>query len=121
MKERKEKGAGMKNVRWCGCMNVRPWRDGFADIFSRDLIDGKRRGEIYELFEVKNFEEFKDELSDIAWGIGRILGGLRKKAYVRVIGDGIHYNKVVDRINKYGCMRSKRFLVDGKCPNEGGN
>jgi len=46
MKEREEKGAGMKNVRWCGCMDVRPWSDGFADIFSRDLADGKRRGEI---------------------------------------------------------------------------
>jgi hypothetical protein len=66
---------------------------------------------------VKSFEEFKDELSDIAWGIGRILGGLKKKPYVRVIGDGIHYTKVVSRIDDYGCMRSKRFLVEGKCPN----
>ena len=118
--QRKEKGASMKNVRWCGCMEVRSWRDGFADIFSRDLVDGKRRGEIYELFEVKSFEEFKDELSDIAWGFGRIIAGLRGKAYVRIPGDGIHYNKVVDRIKDYGCMRSKRFLIDGKCPNEGG-
>ena len=99
-------------------MEVRSWKDGFADIFSRDLVDGKRRGEIYELFEVKSFEEFQDELSDIAWGIGRILGGLRKKAYVRVIGDRIHYTKVVSRINEYGCMRSKRFLVEGKCPSK---
>ena len=110
----------MKEVKWCGCMAVRSWRDGLADLFSRELVDGKRRGEIYELFEVKSFEEFQDELSDIAWGIGRILGGFRKKAYVRIIGDGIHYKKVVDRISEYGCMRSKRFLVNGKCPNEGG-
>lgn len=98
-------------------MDVRSWRDGLADLFSRELVDGKRRGEIYELFEVKSFEEFKDELSDIAWGVGRILGGFKKKAYVRIIGDGIHYNKVVARIDEYGCMRSKRFLVEGKCPN----
>jgi hypothetical protein len=117
MKAQKKKEKNMKNVHWCGCMDVRPWKDGFADIFSRDLVDGKRRGEIYELFEVKSFEEFKDELSDIAWGIGRIIGGLMNKPYVRIPGDGIHYNKVVDRIKEYGCMRSKRFLVDGKCPN----
>lgn len=119
MKSRnKKREKKMKEVKWCGCMQVRPWRDGFADLFSRELVDGKRRGEIYELFEVKSFEEFKDELSDIAWGIGRIIGGFRKKAYVRIPGDGIHYRKVVERINDYGCMRSKRFLVDGHCPNE---
>lgn len=99
-------------------MKVRSWKDGFADIFSRELVDGKLRGELYELFEVKNFNEFKDELSDIAWGIGRIIGGLRNKEYIRIPGDEIHYNKVVKRINEYGCMRSKRFLVEGKCPNE---
>ena len=52
--ERKEKS--MKNVHWCGCMDVRPWKDGFADIFSRDLVDGKRRGEIYEFFKALNLE-----------------------------------------------------------------
>ena len=108
-----------KKVEWCGCMDVRPWKEGLADIFSRELVDGKLRGEIWELMEVKNWEEFKDELSDIAWGLGRILGGLRNKAYVRVPGDGIHFEKVVNRIEDYGCMRSKRFLIDGHCPNEG--
>ena len=110
-----------EEVKWCGCMQVRSWKDGLADIFSRELVDNKRRGELYELFEIKNFNEFKDELSDIAWGIGRIIGGLRKKEYIRIPGDGIHYKKVVDRINEYGCMRSKRFLVEGKCPNEKNN
>ena len=108
-----------KKVEWCGCMDVRSWREGLADIFSRELVDGKPRGELWELFEVKSFAEFKDELSDIAWGFGRILGGFRGKAYVRVPGDGIHYEKVVNRIEDYGCMRSKRFLIDGHCPNEG--
>lgn len=108
----------MKKVQWCGCMQVRSWREGLADIFSRELVDGKLRGEIWELMEVRSFEEFKDELSDISWGIGRIIGGFLKKAYVRVPGDQIHYRKVVDRINEYGCMRSRRFLVNGRCPNE---
>jgi len=104
-------------VQWCGCMQVRSWRDGVADLFSRELVDGKRRGEFYELLEVRSIAEFKDELSDISWGVGRIVGGLFKKAYVRVPGDGIHYHKVVARVEEYGCMRSKRFLVEGKCPN----
>ena len=107
-----------KKVEWCGCMQVRPWKEGLADIFSRELIGGKPKGELWELFEVKSFEEFKDEFSDICWGIGRIIGGFRGKAYVRVLGDTIHYEKVVARVNEYGCMRSKRFLIGGECPNK---
>ena len=99
-------------------MDVRSPKEGFADIFSRELIGGKPKGELWELFEVKSFVEFKDELSDICWGIGRIIGGFRGKAYVRVLGDGIHFEKVVARVEEYGCMRSKRFLVGGECPNK---
>ena len=102
---------------WCGCMKVHTFKEGIADLFSRDLVEGKRRGEIYELFEAKSMAEFKDEASDIAWGVGRLIGALMNKAYVRVPGDKIHYNKVVARIQEYGCMRSKRFLIEGKCPN----
>ena len=98
-------------------MQVRSPKEGIADLFSRELIEGKRRGEFYELLEVKSVAEFKDELSDIAWGVGRIIGGIIKKPYIRIPGDGIHYHKVVERIEDYGCMRSKRFLVEGKCPN----
>ena len=107
-----------KKVEWCGCMEVRSPKEGFADIFSRELVKGKPKGELWELFEVRSFAEFKDELSDIAWGIGRIIGGFRGKAYVRVLGDTIHYEKVVARVNEYGCMRSKRFLINGECPNK---
>lgn len=107
-----------KKVEWCGCMQVRPWKEGLADIFSRELIGGKPKGELWELFEVKSVAEFKDELSDIAWGIGRIIGGFLKKAYVRVPGDAIHFDKVASRVEAYGCMRSKRFLIDGECPNK---
>jgi hypothetical protein len=108
----------MRKVEWCGCMEVRSPKEGFADIFSRELVDGKPKGELWELFEVKSFAEFKDELSDIAWGIGRIIGGFLNKAYVRVPGDQIHYEKVASRVSEYGCMRSKRFLVNGECPNK---
>jgi hypothetical protein len=107
----------MVDTKWCGCMKVHTFKEGIADLFSRELVDGKLRGEIWELLEVRSLTEFKDEASDIAWGVGRIIGGFLGKAYVRIPGDRIHYNKVVNRINEYGCMRSKRFLVEGKCPN----
>jgi len=81
-------------------------------------VDGKLRGEIWELFEARSMAEVRDELSDLAWGLGRIIGGFVNKPYVRIPGDGIHYRKVVDRIEDYGCMRSRRFLIEGKCPNE---
>ena len=110
----------MKKVQWCGCMEVRSPKDGVADSFSRELVEGKLRGEICELLEAKNMDEFKDEMSDLAWGIGRIVGGILNKPYVRIFGDGIHYRKVVSRVEEYGCMRSKRFLIEGKCPNNKG-
>lgn len=113
-----QKGNRLANVKWCGCMKVHTFKEGIADLFSRELIEGKRRGEIYELLEVKSIAEFKDEASDISWGVGRLVGALLNKPYVRIPGDKIHYNKVVNRIEEYGCMRSKRFLVQGNCPNK---
>jgi hypothetical protein len=108
----------MEQVKWCGCMDVRSFKQALADLFSTELVDGKKRGELFELFEVKSFEEFRDELSDISWGVGRLIAGLFGKVYVRIPGDGIHYKKVVNRVEEYGCMRSKRFLVNGRCPSE---
>jgi hypothetical protein len=97
-------------------MQPRSFREALADLFGRELIDGKRRGEFYELFEAKSFDEFSDELSDISWGIGRLVAGLVGKVYVRIPGDRRHYRKVASRMTEYGCTRSKRFLVDGRCP-----
>ncbi len=108
----------MKNTEFCACLQVRSFKEALADLFSTELVDGKKRGEFFELFEVETFEEFRDELSDISWGIGRLIAGLFGKVYVRIPGDGIHYRKVVTRVEEYGCMRSKRFLIDGKCPSE---
>lgn len=105
-------------MEWCKCMEPRGFRDAIADIFSRELVDGKRRGEFFELFEVNNLEEFKDEFSDIAWGFGRLIAGLFKKVYFRMPGDKMHYEKVAGRMAEYGCTRSKRFLVEGRCPSE---
>ena len=99
-------------------MEPRKFRDAVADIFGKELVDGKRRGELYELFEVKSFEEFADEASDIAWGVGRLVAGLFNRVYWRMPGDRRHYEKVKARMDEYGCTRSKRFLVEGRCPNK---
>lgn len=105
-------------MKWCNCMEVRPFREAVADLIGMELIDGKRRGEFFELFEAKSFDELKDEASDIAWGIGRLIAGLFGKVYWRIPGDRRHYEKVANRMSEYGCTRSKRFLVEGRCPNE---
>ena len=101
---------------WCNCMNKKSVRGGLADLFSRQLVDGKKVGELWELFEVRSKSELLDELSDISWGIGRIIGGITGKPYIRMIGDKRHYQKVANRMDDYGCIRSRRFLIDGKCP-----
>ncbi len=101
---------------WCSCMEVKSIRGGLADLFSRRLVDGKKVGELWELFEVRSKSELLDELSDISWGIGRVIGGITGKPYIRIIGDKRHYQKVANRMDDYGCIRSRRFLIDGKCP-----
>jgi hypothetical protein len=102
-------------------MDVGSIRERWKDLFSKELVDDKARGEIYELIDAikkKDREEIKDELSDIAWGIGRMLGNMLGKPYVRIPGDSAHYHKCVGRMQEYNCMRSKRFLIDGQCPNK---
>jgi len=91
---------------FCECIGVRGVKDALRDIGE----------EIHELLEVKNLEEFMDEISDVCWGVGRLLGGCGGRVYVRVPGDRRHYHKVVARMSAYGCVRSRRHLVDGRCP-----
>jgi len=107
-----------EDITWCDCMAPRSLTDAFKDIFSVELVDGSRRGELWELFEVRSFEELADEWSDIMYGIGRLAAGIVGREYVRVPGDGRHFNKIATRMANYGCIRSKRFLVDGRCPSE---
>lgn len=57
-----------------------------------------------------------DELSDITFGIGRLVAGLFGKVYVRMPFDRMHIEKAMKRMNEYGCVRSKRHLTNGMCP-----
>ena len=93
--------------KFCGCVSEKEF-----DLRQRvlDLWD-----EVVELVEVKTWADFKDELSDVVWGLGRLLGNLVGKAYIRVWGDGLHVDKIKKRMLQHGCVRSARHLVDGKC------
>jgi NTP pyrophosphatase (non-canonical NTP hydrolase) len=85
---------------------------------------GKRLKEIWdevvEVFGAKDWEEVKDEVSDVMFGLGRLAGYVCGRVYVSVWYDGRHVKKIEKRFEEYGCVRSKRNLVGGKCPAEAG-
>ena len=71
--------------------------------------------------ELKEFisEPSKDEASDIAYCINRLAGSLVGKPYKHVVGGTrLHTEKVQKRMQEYGCIRSRRHLVDGQCPSK---
>jgi hypothetical protein len=71
--------------------------------------------------EVKEFieEPSRDEASDIVYCLNRLAGTVLGKAYQKVIpGDGLHVKKIEQRMDDYGCIRSKRHLISGICPSE---
>lgn len=71
--------------------------------------------------EVKEFleEPSKDEASDIAYCINRLGGALTKRPYLNIVGGTkIHIDKIEQRMKEYGCIRSSRHLINGKCPSE---
>jgi hypothetical protein len=72
--------------------------------------------EVVEVSEAKTWEEVKDEVSDVMFGLGRLAGYMCGRVYVPVWYDGRHVSKIEARFEEYGCVRSKRNLVGGKCP-----
>lgn len=69
--------------------------------------------------EVKEFiiEPNRDELSDIAYAVNRLIGALLNREYVRFIpGGGRHVTKIKLRMQTYGCVRSERHLMNNQCP-----
>lgn len=74
--------------------------------------------EVKEVCEAESWEEVKDEVSDVMFGVGRLMGYMVGRVYVSVWYDGRHVKKIEKRFEEYGCVRSKRNLVGGKCPSE---
>jgi len=100
-----------RDYKFCGCWEVRGVSDAWLDMFGMEMKkNGERSGEVFELINaIKKMdkEEILDEISDMCWGVGRLVGGLVGRKYVRVIGDRRHYEKVKERYEECGCIRSK--------------
>jgi hypothetical protein len=81
---------------------------------------GKRLKEIWdemkEVYEAESWEEVKDEVSDVMFGVGRLMGYVVGRVYVPMWYDVRHVRKIEKRFEEYGCVRSARNLVGGKCP-----
>ena len=88
----------------CGCQTVATLREAVME-----LAD-----ELVEFIK----DPSQDELSDCAYAVGRIIGACVGKVYVRVPGDGRHVKKIQRRLDEYGCIRSRKHLVNGRCPSE---
>ena len=69
--------------------------------------------EVKELAEVRTWADFKDEASDVSFGVGRLIAGLFGKVYVRVPGDRLHVLKIDVRMIRQGCVRSERKVAAG--------
>ena len=65
------------------------------------------------LDEVVEFceEPSRDEASDIAFGVGRLLGAVIGRKYVPVWGDGLHVAKCNARVAEYGHFRSRKHIT----------
>ena len=83
---------------WCSCMGVLKPKEALEGILD----------ELKEFIE----EPSRDEASDILWGVGRLIGGVLNRPYVKVPGDRLHYEKVVQRMDAHGCVRSKNHPTD---------
>jgi hypothetical protein len=92
----------------CGCVKVISIRRAVEVI-----VD-----ELKELIDSRDMEEAKEELSDVCFSIGRLLGAIIGKTYVAVPYDRRCQDKRIKRLKEHGCIRSKRNLVRGRCPNE---
>ena len=92
----------------CGCL-----RNEKGEVWMRlkEICD-----EVVEVCEARSMEELKDEVSDVMFGFGRLLGYLCGRVYVKMWFDERHVKKIEGRMEEYGCVRSKRHLVAGMCP-----
>lgn len=91
---------------WCRCLDPQRPSSALRDLWA----------EMRELVEVRSRSGLFDEMSDVMFAVGRLAGGLVNRRYVPVPGARAHVKKIVDRLDRYGCVRSERHLADGRCP-----
>ena len=95
-------------MKCCGCLRN---DKGELGLRLKEIWD-----EVVEVCEARSWEELKDEVSDVMFGFGRLLGYLCGRVYVKMWLDERHVKKIEGRMEEYGCVRSKRHLVAGTCP-----
>lgn len=98
-------------MKYCGCLKN---NEGEFGLRMKEICD-----EVVEMFEAGSWEEFKDEVSDVVFGIGRLVGYMCGRVYVKMWFDERHVKKIEERLEEYGCVRSKRHLLNGMCPSVG--
>lgn len=86
-------------VEYCGCLTVRHPREAMRDLFD----------EMSEWIAAPSI----DEVSDIAFAVGRLLAGLANRVYWRVPLDSRHMAKINARMAEHGCIRSARHIANG--------
>jgi len=93
----------IENWAMCQCASKpRPIRKAITDLWE----------EVLEFIVNPSY----DEASDIVYCIGRLLGGLVGKVYISIPGDQMTLDKMRERVASHGCIRSRRHLVNGRCP-----
>lgn len=93
---------------YCRCIKTLTVRNAVKEV----------KAEIVELWYAPT-SEFADEWSDVWFGIGRLAGAIVGMPMVRMPWIRRHVEKIDRRMSSYECVRSKRHLVDGRCPSEG--
>ena len=98
-------------MKYCGCLRNDA---GELGLRIKEIWD-----EVVEVCEAGSWEELKDEVSDVMFGLGRLFGYMCGRVYVKMWFDDRHVKKIEGRMEECGCVRSKRHLVDGVCPSVG--
>lgn len=89
----------------------------FCDCFNEITIKEAMKyfcEEVIEFIEDPSMDEF----SDICFTLGRLIGSVIGRKYVRVFGDQRTIDKMRERMMAYGCIKSRRNLGDGGCPSK---
>lgn len=58
----------------------------------------------------------RDEWDDVKVCANRLIGSFFKQASIQILQTPLYDSKVATRMSDYGCIRSKRHLIDGNCP-----
>ncbi len=90
-------------MQYCKCHNV---------LTIKEAVNGLKE-EVAEFIQ----EPSLDEGSDVIYCINRLLGSMVGLPIIKLVpGNKLHMQKIENRMKEYGCIRSRRHLIDGKCP-----